>query len=261
MCSRYLSEGGVHVGRVGGRHQVHVEHVLERLAPPGAGLQLVQVDVSARERLERGEQRTRAVEHRHHQGRLVGGAEVGRSRRDRGELREVLLLGLDALREYRQAGGRTCLDARDRGVLAVAALGDQPGCTCRVVHGHRFDAHRGEELLALRERLPMGVRAADLLEARTRHAEQRVIDAHEHLADDLQHARVLQHVVGLVHRAGLGVLERDDPVVGCPARHPREDEPDRLARHRFGHGEERAHRALAVRARFSLVGDLHGREA
>ena len=93
------------------------------------------------------------------------------------------------------------------------------------------------------------------------HAEQGVVDTDERFADDVQHARVLQMVVGLVDRTGLGVLQRHDAVIGLAAGHAGEHEAHGLARHRVGVGEERAHRSLAVRARFPLVGDLHGREA
>ena len=84
------------------------------------------------------------------------------------------------------------------------------------MHRHGHDAQRGQELLALREGLPMRMSAAHLFQARARHAEQGVIDADHRLTDDAQQARVLEQVVGLVHRAGLGVLERHDAMVGFP---------------------------------------------
>ena len=44
--------------------------------------------------------------------------------------------------------------------------------------------------------------------------EQRVVHPHQGLAHDAQQAGVLEQVVGLVDRAGLRVLERDDPESG-----------------------------------------------
>jgi hypothetical protein len=88
-----------------------------------------------------------------------------------------------------------------------------------------------------------------------------MIDPDDDLADDPQQGRVLEQVVGLVHRPGLGVLERDDAERGLAARHPREHEAHRVARQRLRVGERRPDGSLAVRAGFALVGDLHGRRA
>jgi hypothetical protein len=71
------------------------------------------------------------------------------------ELREVVRVGLDALGEHREAKTVRGLDARDRGLAQVTGLGDHAGSAGRVVHRHRLDVVHGEEVLALRERLPV----------------------------------------------------------------------------------------------------------
>ena len=71
------------------------------------------------------------------------------------------------------------------------------------MHGHGLDVHGGEELLALRERLPVRMCSADLLQSCSRHAEQRVIDAHESLAHHPQQRGVLEELVRLVDRTRL----------------------------------------------------------
>jgi len=88
-----------------------------------------------------------------------------------------------------------------------------------------------------------------------------MIHPHEDLADDAEQGRVLEQVVGLVDRAGLRVLERDDAERRLAAGHAREDEADRVARERVGIREGAPHRALAVGAGLALVGHLHGRRA
>ena len=60
-----------------------------------------------------------------------------------------------------------------------------------------------EELLALRERLPVRVRPPDTLEPRPRRTEQGVIHAQDHLPHHLDQARTQEQVVALVHRARL----------------------------------------------------------
>ena len=107
----------------------------------------------------------------------------------------------------------------------------------------------------------MRSRPPDLLETGAGHAEQRVVHPHDDLADDPQQRRVLQQLVGLVHRARLRVLQRNDAERRLAARHPGEDEPDRVAGQRLGVGERPSDRALAVRARLTLIGDLHGGRA
>ena len=124
-----------------------------------------------------------------------------------------------------------------------------------------LDPHRGKELLTLRQRLPVRAGAPDLLQAGTLHAQERVIDPHHDLADDLQQRRVLQQVVGLVDRPGLGVLQWHDAESGLATGDPGEDQSHGLTGQRIGIGEERTQGPLRIGARFALVGDLHGGRA
>ena len=153
------------------------------------------------------------------------------------------------------------MDARDRGIFGRAGLRDHASRTGRVVNRHGLDPERGQELLALGERLPMGSGATDVLQTRPRHAQERVVDPDHDLTDDPEQRRVLEELVGLVHRPRLRVLQRNDAEGRLAAGHPGEHEPDAVARERLGVGERPANRTLAVGAGFSLVGDLHGRRA
>ena len=92
------------------------------------------------------------------------------------------------------------------------------------------------------------------------HAQQRVIDPDQDLADDAEQAGVLQQVVGLVDRAGLRVLERDHSERGLPA--VTREKTSRTVSHGMGSASGKSARngALAVGAGLSLIGDtlLHG---
>ena len=145
--------------------------------------------------------------------------------------------------------------------ITTLAVGDEPRRTGRVVRGDRFDAVAHEELLGLRERLPVRVRALDALEARALRREERVVHADDRLPHDLHEVARAEEVVGLVDRSGLRVLDGDDREVGLTARDARERDPHGLARHRFGIGEQPADGLFAVRPRFPLVGDAHGAES
>jgi hypothetical protein len=121
--------------------------------------------------------------------------------------------------------------------------------------------HRGQELLALRERLPVGSSPGDLLQPDAGQPQQSVIDPDENLPHDAQHARMQQQVVGLVHRSRLGVLERYDPELRLAARDAGEDQPNGVAGQRLGGREQRPDPQLAVGSGLALVGDLHGARA
>jgi hypothetical protein len=139
----------------------------------------------------------------HHQGRLVGRPEPGIAGPDDGELGEVVGVGLDPLGQDLQPELAPRLDARDRGFLRVPPLRDHPRGSGCVVDGMHLDPQRGQELLALCERLPVGIDASDALEASAPHGEQGVIDSHDGLPEHLDQGAVQQQLVGLVHGAGL----------------------------------------------------------
>ncbi len=196
--------------------------------------------------------------HRHHERGLVRRAEVDPVGSDHDELREVLGVGLDVLREHLEAEPIPGLDAGHRGLVGIGVFRDDPRGAGRVVHRDHVGTEAVEELLALRQRLPVREHPLDPLETGPGGSQQRVVDADDHLSVDPEQRGAQQEVVGLVHRARLRVLDGHHAGLGLARRDTGEHEPHGLARQRVAVGEQREHGSFAVRAGFSLVGDLHG---
>src|SRR5207244_3453731 len=107
----------------------------------------------------------------------------------------------------------------------------------------------------------MRVRPTDLFQTRAWHTEQGMVDAHERLPHDPHQGGVLHELVRLIDGPSLRVLERNHTELCLTARDAGEHESDSLAGKRLRPREYRADSALAVCARFPLVGDVHGRRA
>ena len=126
-----------------------------------------------------------------------------------------------------------------------------------VVDRDHFDpAHLGERLFALRQRLRVRVDDGHVLDPGPGQAEQAVIDAQFHLADDRQDV-VDEQVVVAMDAAADGVLHRQDAVGGALVRHGGEHVFERGAGEDGGGGRVGEGGGFAIGAGLALERDAH----
>ena len=172
----HLLERGLHLGVAGGRHEVEYIRYLERGPVPGPRFQLVQVDPRA----ANGARAPRRSPARRARPSPSTSCRRGRARvgpADHRELREVLLLGLDApastIRPETAAASTLAIAPSAGGRRPRRPCAPRP--RCRVRGPVRSASTRGSPRTA---RAPAnGVSPAHVFQTRTRQPEQRMVHA------------------------------------------------------------------------------------
>ena len=189
---------------------VDVEAVRERRVGNRARLDLRQRQVARREAHEDLAEHARSIGEREHERRLRLRA-LGQRRgtqADLDEARRVADRALDLRREDREAVALRRGRARDRTPRAITGFGDVTRGARGVELGTRDEVRmRGEEVLALRERLRMRHHDAQVIDRGAGHREQAVLDRADDLAGDAE-VPAGEEVVRLVDAARGRVLDR-----------------------------------------------------
>jgi hypothetical protein len=170
------------------------------------------------------------------------------------EPRHVAAVVLDAVGEHLHPVELGGAGGRDGGRVAEPVGGHVLGCAGRVVEGlaHDVEAHLGERVLALRQRLRVADDAGEALLAHPREREEAVVDRELHLADDVE-AVPEQEVVVAVDAAAQGVLHGEHGAVRGPQLHGLERHLELVAGDGVAALVRLPGRLLAVRARHALV--------
>ena len=138
-----------------------------------------------RERAEAAVERAGDVADPEHERGLVGLAERRRVARERAEARGVVRIRLDSLRERLEPVELACAPRGDRGDSLQLPLGDLLRGAGGVVLRAHVRLERAQELLALRDRLRMGDHLVHVVDRGSRQRQQRMVDAHDRLADEM----------------------------------------------------------------------------
>ena len=243
---------------------VEIEHVLPRASGNRPRFHLGDVDVAQREDAQRAKQRARRVRQREDHRRLVERPRALDARdrgfaRDDEKPRHVVGVVLDPGLQHAQTedfGGALRGDRRGRRELPLL---DQFGAARRVVGGHHLDAPQGpQEPVALSEGLRMRIDLPELIDRGAGQGNEAVMHRQLDLARDLELV-LHQQVVVAVNRPADGVLDRQHAAGRALLFDREKDVLERRAGHERRGRVELRRRGLAVRARLSLVGNLHGR--
>ena len=243
-----------HVGPLGRRLDVRVEHVFPRSAGTRSGLELRHVHLTLGECAQAAVERAGDVPDPEDQRRLVRLRERRRIARQRAETCVVVGIRLDALGEDGQPVELAGTPRGDRRRVLEALLRDPLRRARRVVLGPNRDVERVEELLALGDRLRVRGHLAELVERRPGEGEQAVVDADDGLADEVQPVPQ-EEVVRLVDAAGLRVVHRHEAAPGTADLDGLEDGADRGKRPVVGLGKEGDRAFLGEGACLALVRD------